>query len=296
MKPTAQEILSALADEKAIKIFRLAESGLKGGKDAPQKLSISPKQYYSRLKKLVNLGLIEKKNGVYTHTTLGMIVQNTQIKPLEEAVANFWHLQAVNELKRSKIIPEKEQEEIIKSIIKGTSLREFCLDRPPHLVKVFRTFEELASYGRLIIGVAQDEIFIASRYYDPIVSQKLIEKFAEGVKLNILDGNPPGSTLSNRLKSVLKADTNPKTIALVKSYIESPKVRIRETELDYSFFVIDGVRCGFEVPNIVNPHEFALGIEFEDRDFAHRMIELFEKLWEKAEDPMLRKLVAKNYF
>lgn len=282
-RPKSVEILEALANESSIKIFKQASTGLKSGETVLEKMGLTKRQFYSRLKKLVNLGLISKTEGVYKHTSLGSLVNSIQIKPLEEALVNYWNLLAIDELKQSKVIPQQEQERIVQSIINKSRLQEYLIQDGGQPTKIMSTYDELVREILRLIDLARSEIYIASRYYEPNVSLRIMEKFGEGVSLNILDGNPSGTSLVTRLKTALN---DPATHSLAKAMLESPKVRIKNRILEYSFIVVDGQYCGFEVVNPLNPHGFNLAVEFKNQEISRKMIDLFENLWTSSEIPI----------
>ncbi len=278
-RPKIADILGALSDNYSIKIFKQTSTGLKSGQEGLEKMGLTKKQFYSRLNKLVGLGLIFKTGGIYKHTSLGVLVNSTQIKPLEEALINYWNLLAVDELKQSKVIPQQEQETIVQSILDNAKLKEFfILNSQP--IKVMKTYDELTKEVLKLIGSAKKSIYIASRYHEPNVSYRIMEKFGEGVSLNILDGNPSGTSFALRLKAALN---DPANNLLAKAMLESDKVRLRNRVLDYSFIVVDEKYCGFEVVNPLSPHEFNLAVEFIDQEVSQKLIDIFEKLWLSSE-------------
>jgi predicted transcriptional regulator len=280
--PKLENIFAALSDDASIRIFKLASTGFESGNDVPKKIDVTPKQFYSRMRRLLDNGLIAKDRGFYRLTTLGMAVANTQVKPLEELLANYWKLVATDELRQSKAIPEKEREKVTQSLFSGTGLTEYLGEGGRLPIKIISTYEELIKEVLRLIELARTEIHIASRYHEPQVSKRLIEKFAEGVSLNILDGNPSGTSLVSRLQAASTA-SNPATQALVRAVLESPRVRIRNLPLEYSLVVVDRLYCGFEQVNPLNPHEFNLAVEFGDAELSQRMVVLFERLWNSAE-------------
>ncbi|MFC1754603.1 hypothetical protein ACFL96_14600 [Thermoproteota archaeon] len=280
MRPKIEDILHALSNEYSIKIFKQTSTGLKSGKSGLEKTGLTKKQFYSKLNRLVDLGLVFKTKGVYKQTSLGTLVNSTQIKPLEEALINYWNLRAIDELKQSKVIPSQEQEKIAQSII---NKNKYSIQDENQPSKILNTYDELTKEVIRLISLAENEIYIASRYYEPNISLKLMEKFREGVSLNILDGNPSGTSLTSRLKTALN-DTSMRSIA--KAMLESTKVRIRNRILEYSFIVVDGNYCGFEIINPLSPHEFNIAVEFNDQKISQKMINFFENLWLSSEIPI----------
>jgi len=279
-KPNLQDIFEALSNEHSLKMFKQGSTGLRSKSEDIEKMGLTKKQFYSRLKKLVKLGLLIRVKGRYIHTALGGFVNSIQIKPLEEALANYWNLLAIDELKKSKVIPEQEQEKIIKSITENSDLNEYLSNNKHEPIKIIKKYEDLAKEVLNLIDSAKTEIFIASRYYEPQVSLRLMRKFSEGVSLHILDGNPSGTPLQTRLEAALK---DPKTQHIAKAMLESPKVRLKNKLLTSSFIIIDGEYCGFEIVDPLKPHEFNLAVEFRDKEISQKMKTQFENLWKAPE-------------
>jgi len=291
MKPELGDILSALSDEHSITILMQASTGLKGDSSTHKSIGLSKKQYYTRLNRLVKLGLISRNNGLYRYTALGALVINTQLKPLEDALTNYWSLLAIDELKRSKVIPQQEQDKIVEIILNKNLVNARGLDGSSRTATVFSTYDDLVKESLRLISSAKSEIFIASRYFEPDVSNLLLEKFKEGVALNILDGNPSGATLVSRLRAALD---NPESRSLAEAVLNSSKVRIKRSTLEYSFIVVDGENCGVEIVNPLNPQEFNLAIELSDKKLSQKMINLFEDQCKSAEVDIKVEILNKN--
>jgi predicted transcriptional regulator len=275
-KPKLERLLQALADEHSLKMFKLASSGLNGGNGAPEKIGLSKKQFYTRLHRLINLGLMERIGRVYKHTTLGSIVNNLQITPLEASLTEYWRLLAIDEIKKSHVIPNQEQEKIAQSILSETALnKHYYVPTPRQNPRIIYTYDELVDRVAKLAESAKTEIFLASRYHDPAVSRLLMKKFEEGVSLNLLDDNPSGTTLVSRLQSAMH---DPATRSIAKTILESPRVKIGRSTLACSFMVVDRKYCQFEIVNCLTPNKFNFAVELVDQQISGKLIDIFEKL------------------
>ena len=85
--------------------------------------NISKKQFYARLKRLRDLGFIEKRDSYYRTTTFGSLIYNGQIKTLEDILANYWNLKAVDVLKSRQDFPLHQKENVIEEIIQNSGLK-----------------------------------------------------------------------------------------------------------------------------------------------------------------------------
>ena len=170
------------------------------------------------------------------------------------------------------------------SLLVGTGLENLFRDVAGRPTVVVNTYEGLVQEVMRLIELGKKEIHIASRYHEPEVSKRLIEKFGKGVALNIIDGNPTGISLTARLQAA-STSADPATRAIMKAVLESPRVRIARLSLDYSFIVVDRRYCGFEVVSPLSPHDFKLAVEFEEEELAQRMVDVFENLWKSGQSP-----------
>ena len=123
--PLIEEIFAVLSDDITIRMLKLAATGFRARGGYPNKLKITKKQYSTRLHKLVEIGLIHKRGGVYVLTALGQIVDKTMLKIAEEVVTNYWKLKAIDSFEK-KEMPVDEKRKIIDDILADTVIKE-CL-------------------------------------------------------------------------------------------------------------------------------------------------------------------------
>ena len=67
----AEDIFAILGDKQSVEILGAASTGFLSSKGIPNQ---TKKQYYVRLKRLVDIGLIEKQRNIYKLTSFGSIV------------------------------------------------------------------------------------------------------------------------------------------------------------------------------------------------------------------------------
>jgi predicted transcriptional regulator len=126
---TIIEILKSISDSKALVIFNtIAHSSTSTSDILITKLKITRKQYYSRLSALTKAGLLQRKNGRYSLTSLGKVIHNTQLS-LEKAVNNYWNLKAIDSILMSDNF-EIERQEIVKivdTLVQDPKIKEIVL-------------------------------------------------------------------------------------------------------------------------------------------------------------------------
>jgi hypothetical protein len=283
-----EQVFSLLADRHSLNIMKMAYFGFKGSSEN-YKGNISKKQFYVRLKRLRDLGFVEKRDSVYRTTTFGSLVYNGNIKTLEDVLANYWNLKAVDVLKSRQDFPLHQKEKVIEEIIQNTSLKG--LVNGTHL----SGFSVIKDYNRLVLEViklmesAQKEVYLATRYHDPHFSKLMFHKVAnEGLMMHMLDGLPDQISVENRLNAILRVAPNRETFEMVNNIIRSGRFELRKAKLTASFIVVDGTTVCYETTDYVNPEQFTLAIShYDDPYLAQRFISYYRTLVKDAPVPQL---------
>jgi hypothetical protein len=258
--------------------------------------NISEKQFYSRLKRLRDIGIIEKRNSVYRTTTFGSLIYNGQIKALEDIIVNYWNLKAVDVLKSRQDFPLSEKEKLIEEMIQNTSLKSIV--NGTHL----SGFSIIKDYNKIILEVtrllesAEKEVYMATRYYDPHFSKLMFHKIAnEGLMMHLLDGLPDQISVENRLNAILRVPPNRVTFDMVNKIIKSQRLELRKAKLSASFMVVDGNTVCYETTDYVNPEQFTLAIShYDDPYLAQRFISHYHTLAKDAKVPQFIEPFRKN--
>jgi predicted transcriptional regulator len=68
------DILKAISDEKSLELFRTVAYTKLYSDIIVSKTKLTGKQYYSRMYRLMNVGLIKREEGKYTLTVFGRII------------------------------------------------------------------------------------------------------------------------------------------------------------------------------------------------------------------------------
>jgi hypothetical protein len=149
---------------------------------------------------------------------------------------------------------------------------------------------------------AKKEIYFASRYHDPHVSKKMLEKVEKGVILHFLDGNPKQISLESRLNAILRTPPDDETFRKVDRLIRSQRFELKSLEPTMavnncnnsiisrfnSFLVIDGNQVIYENINYGNPEDFAVAIaRYDDMYLAQQFIKYWNLLSKDAATPKL---------
>ncbi|MFL6418080.1 MAG: hypothetical protein ACJ71P_01505 [Nitrososphaeraceae archaeon] len=285
---TSEEIFSILSDRISSNILKSAYSGLRAS-STNYIGNISKKQFYVRLKRLREAGLIEKREAFYRTTTLGSLIYNGHIKTLEDALLNFWQLKAIDLLKARKDFPLHQKETVVDEIIRGSNLKDIVNSTHLSGFAVIKDFNRLIIETMKLMENAQKEVYFASRYHDPHVASKTFEKFAKGVTLHILDGNPEPISVENRLNAILRTPPNRETFELINNMIKSSRFDLKKaTTLPASFLVVDGIQVIYETINYANPEQFTVALaHYDDSYLGQQFIKYFELLSKDSLAPKL---------
>lgn len=284
---TPQQVFSLLADRHSANILKMAYSGFKASSTSYVG-NLSKKQFYVRLKRLRDAGLVEKRDTFYKTTTFGSLVYNSHVKTLDDILTNFWSLKAIDVLKAREDFPSHQKETVINEILQSSNLKGIVNSTHLSGFTIIKDFNRLISEVMKVLDNAQSEIYFATRYHDPHVSSKTFEKFAQGVKVHLLDGNPEQISVESRLNAILRVPPNRETFEMVNSMIRSPRFELKTKEIPISFVVVDGNQVIYETVNYSSPEQFTVAISsYDDAYLAQRFITYFGLLAKDATTPRL---------
>lgn len=290
-----EQVLAPLTDRHSLNIIKMAYFGFRGS-SISYTGNISKKQFYTRLRRLRDLGFIEKRNSYYRTTTFGSLVYNGGIKTLESILASYWNLRAIDVLKSRQDFPLPEKERVIEEIIVNSGLKDIVNGTHLSGFYVIKDYNKLVLEVTKLLDSAEKEVYLASRYYDPHFSKLMFHKIAnEGLTMHFLDGLPDQISLEHRLNAILRVPPNRETFEMVNKIIKSRRFIFRKLPLSASFMVVDGTTVCYETTNYVNPEQFTLGIShYDDPYLAKRFISYYQTLEKEAKVPQLIQTVQKK--
>ncbi len=119
---TELEILNSISDKLSLEIFCSIAKGISEGNKLKTTLGLSRKQYYSRTERMLKAGLIRRKKGRFSLTSLGIIAYHTQIQ-LESALKNYWNLKAIDSIQDLHTMNREERLKIIKKLVTDKTIQ-----------------------------------------------------------------------------------------------------------------------------------------------------------------------------
>lgn len=297
--PDSFQLFSILSDRGSVNLLKAAYTGLKTN-SSNFVGNLSKRQFYTRLRRLCDLGLIEKRDvgvtgtgkSMYRTTSLGSIIYNGHIDTMEQALSNYWELKAIDILKTNPNFPPAQKDAIINQLVQSNGSLSRMLNST-----YLSSFSVIKDFNRLIIEVmrvldnAQKNVYFASRYHDSHVSTKLFETFSKGIGLHIIDSTPEQISLENRINAIIRKAPNRDTFKMIDKMIHAPSGKfelLRLSDLPASFIVVDELQVVYETISHTNPQQFTSALAcYDDAYLAQQFIKYFRILSEKARAPQI---------
>ena len=133
------DILSALSDDKALILFSTIALGkYYNFKTLIKSMGITQSQYYSRLRRITNMGLVKRENGKYRVTTLGNVVYES-VSMVGKALNYYWALNAIELVLSSSPAADSREDKsmltsmLIDSLIDDNQLKKILTNTPTAL-------------------------------------------------------------------------------------------------------------------------------------------------------------------
>ena len=136
---SVETIFSALSDNKSLSLFSIIgimsnhtspDAGQPTGEILISRMNLTRRQYYTRINRLVDAGLITKKRARFVLTSLGNVVYETY-KIIGVAIQNRWRLQVIDSLENTPIkhgMTTEERYKLINTLLGNCDmLREILL-------------------------------------------------------------------------------------------------------------------------------------------------------------------------
>jgi hypothetical protein len=283
----AEDVFAILGDSQSVEILDAASIGLQSSSNGIG--NQTKKQYYVRLKRLVDIGLIEKRQSIYKLTSFGSIVYENHLKTMNKIMPNYWQIKSFDILKSRNDFPFEQKEKIINEYVETTGLKGVINTTQLSSFSVANRFDDLIVEVLKVLDNAEKEVYFSTRYHDPHISTKVFEKIGKGVTIHILDGNPEQITVESRLTAIIRTPPNRETAELVKKIVKSPRFDLtRLPDLPQSFMVVDGIQVVYDTVNFINPEQFTIAIsKYDDAYMAQQFIEYFKLLSKDATTPKI---------
>jgi len=284
-----KEILTALANEDAIKIFMTARRGIEKSTKAIRELGLTQKRYYSRLKELMVAGLIEKRKSGYRHTTTGTICF-TLGKSFNSALDQRDRLDLVDRLRRAKSISQEDTKQILQAISPRNLISSLEVGELIHPVRMIEECEPLVSELIARIEGAEERIYLASFDPDVRVMEALIKAVQRKIDLSLLTGE--SQKLSERIQ-MLRVILNPGIARVVLDLLQKHELKVKHGDIPFNFCVIDEKFALIELSDPLTSG-FQVGFALESHYVCQKLVKTFSSLYQNAEEDPLVTILKKR--
>ena len=273
------EVLSVLSKNDALTIFFMANEGIKSELDTPIKIGLTKKQYYTRLKQLVDLGLIAKNNESYIQTAFGKVVYQKHIIGLTNNIKNSKYLQMVDVLKAD---PKFNDKDIMEFMSKVEPQISSDLQNAPKKISVIASYEDMVRKALEIIEFAQNEICLVTRFQNDLIINAILKKASMGVSVRALADIDLVEQYFGNEKEIKKDKNQNERVNVVSNPFYPSKIERRYVKVPFSIIVVDNKHIGFEITDISEPKKFKTSLYIEDENISPHFVAIFDDLWKKS--------------
>lgn len=276
-----------LSDEICIKLLSLSEQGLSLKSEKLQ--GFSKRKMNSRIKDLLNLGLVKTVNDSIKLTDFGKIIYYTQIRFSEELF----------QLREKVLTPVELEPKDILDINRALTGDYTILIKLIRLQRA-RSMWILTNYEKLVQDLSQgiknskEEVALATRYNDATIVKELIKSAERGIKIRVLSDFGLLLKRSHILHVSKESDIN-RYYTLLQPF-QGSKIEHRYSYIPLSYVVIDQRLIGIEILNPLDPEVFFMGIKAESKTIANLLLKTFEDQWMNGTNnirTILRMITAK---
>lgn len=291
------EILSVLSKHDALSIFIRVRDGLKSDLETYGVIGLTKKQYYTRLKQLVKLGLITKKDTTYVHTSFGNQLYQQHIIGLIGHLKELKNFEMIDVLKNSSNFKPEDISEFISKITSQTNLDPNLLVYGTSEVSMTLTdtYDDMVLKVLQLIDFAQKEILLISRFRNDHIINSILKKANMGISVKVIADNDTIQSYFDGEKSSIKQDKHKsERMTTVANPFYPSNIERRYTSIPFCLLVIDGKQVGIEIVNSQDPKAFSMSIFVNNSVLANKMKAFFAKQWVMADINVPNTVIAKR--
>ncbi len=278
------ELLSSLTSPDSLKIFMETEKGILSSTRAIKELGLTQKRYYVWLKRLIDVGLVEKKNGRYQQTLLGRVCMKLGTS-LHDTLLQGERLELANTLLNSETLSAIEKKEVLRTISKKGSQGIFSVTDILYSVKTIIDYDVFINEINQILNSTKKSAYLATNKMDSRISEATFNCIDRGIKFYALSVETNFSENIELLKIVL----NPSSLGMIRKLLTTKDLNLRVLKhLSYCFVVSDNENGIIEMPHPLS-QEFYIAFKFKNAYLCKRLINIFHSLYEEAkENPQIK--------
>lgn len=282
-------VLAALSHEDSLKLFIAAKAGITSSTQTINALNLTQKRYYTRLRALMQVGLIERRDTGYYLTTLGKVCYSLG-EGFRHAITCHDRLELADRVQQTSTLSMDESQQIIDALSRDGFLGTSSLVAAIQPMKMLNEYEHLVAELVDCIDHAEQAICLASYYIDVRVIEALIRALHRGVTVALVSDLQ--ETMAQRLHLV-KMLLMPKVAKLLLDMIVQHKIRVKQHALKYSFCVIDEMYIVMELPNQLT-RVFHVGFSLASHELSRSLLQTFTELYHRGDDDPMFAILQRN--
>jgi len=121
------EVFNSIADDSSLELFKIIAMSNGANSDLLRsKMTLTRKQYYSRLYRLSHCGLIKRRDNNYFLTAFGKVLYDAQ-GTIENALKNYWRIKVVDTLDVADGVPPDEQKRLVETLISDQEIKSILM-------------------------------------------------------------------------------------------------------------------------------------------------------------------------
>jgi predicted transcriptional regulator len=117
------QVLHVISDQTSMDIISAISNNVTNSGNLMHVLDISYKRYYDRNSRLLNIGLISRKNGQISLTSFGQLIYKAQLK-IATAFTHSSELRMIDAIKSHSGMSDDEQKRIIDKLLDDAELKD----------------------------------------------------------------------------------------------------------------------------------------------------------------------------
>ena len=180
-----EKTLSSLANEDAINIFDTAKEGISSSTNTIKVLGLTQKRYYTRLRELMKVGLIEKYDGIYQHTIFGNLIYESVVSILRKVLANREGHELMGKIQNSDLTPDAKKA-VAESLIRTGTVDLVLAKDVIGPVKMLDNYNGLLEKTVELVNNTKDSLFLVFSYADADLIEALMKAYEREVKMKFI--------------------------------------------------------------------------------------------------------------
>jgi len=276
------ELFTVLSNVDAIRIFLYAQKGITNSTHAIKDLNLTPKRFYSRLKELIDTGIIIKEEGKYSLTPKGFVLSKIGYT-LFEVLNNKERIELILNLSKSKSLTVEERVKVNNLLLENSEISKIIGPIVNGIsygkVETISTYEVLVSRLNEEVINSKKAVRIATTYFEPLTLDTAVKTIQSGVLMQCLMSKKTMSKKITKLRMLLSPKSILSMLDLLKASGDINRV-YREVEVPFSYAILDGERCFFEFPQI-GDEDFSIAFYLIDRNVADKFQKYFDITWKE---------------